>query len=130
MDNRRLVVVLTVTNLGLIAAFLGRDLTVEAQSAPAVLRAQRFELVDAGGQVRASLEVAGDSEALLRLRDSNGAVRVKLGGGAEGSGLVLFDDSTEPGVQIIARKRPTAQRPATTSVKLFGPHGRKRVLTP
>jgi hypothetical protein len=130
MNGQRLVVVLTLTNLVLLAVFLGRAPTLEAQGAPAVLRGQKIELVDAAGQVRASLEVAGDNEAVLRLRDSNGAIRVKLGGATEGSGLILYDDSTEPGVQVVARRRTTTARPTATSVKLFGPDGRERVITP
>lgn len=130
MNRTTVVVVVTVTNLVLLAGIVGRGFRVEAQGVPAVLRAQRVELVDARGQVRASLEVAGDSEAVLRLRDSSGAIRVKIGGSTEGSGLVLYDDSTEPGVQVVARTRTTATRPTTTSVRLFGPDGRERVITP
>jgi hypothetical protein len=48
-----------------------------------VLRAQRIELVD-------------------RIRDLEGNIRVKLGASQSGSGLVLLNDRTEPGVQVLA----------------------------
>lgn len=128
--NRATTMVLMVMNLILLAGLLGRCFRLEGQEAPAVLRAQKIELVDSQGRVRASLEVVGDSESVLRLRDSSGAIRVKLGGSRHGSGLVLYDDSTEPGVQLVARRRTTPTRPTATSVRLFGPDGRERVITP
>ena len=130
MRGQRVAMVVTVMNLVLLAILVGQGFKAEAQGTPAVLRAQKIELVDTNGQVRGSLEVAGDSEAVLRLRDSSGAIRVKIGGSTDGSGLVLYDDSTEPGVQVVARRRTTAARPTTTSMKLLGADGRERVITP
>jgi hypothetical protein len=130
MRGQRVAMVFTVINLALLAFVVGQGVNAEAQGTPAVLRAQKIELVDAKGQVRGSLEVAGDSEAVLRLRDSSGAIRVKIGGSTEGSGLILYDDSTEPGVQVVARRRTTAAKPTGTSVKLIGGNGRERVITP
>jgi len=130
MTGQRVAIVLTMINLVLLAFGAGRGLKAETQGTPAVLRGHKTELVDAKGLVRGSLEVAGDSEAVLRLRDSSGAIRVKIGGSTEGSGLVLYDDSTEPGVQVVARRRTTAARQTTTRVKLQGADGRERVITP
>jgi hypothetical protein len=130
MRSQSVAVALTLLNLALLAVVISQGVTAEAQAPPAVLRAQKIELVDTNGQVRGSLEIAGDSEAVLRLRDSSGAIRVKIGGSTEGSGLVLYDDSTEPGVQVVARRRTTAARPTATSVKLLGAGGRERVITP
>ena len=130
MTGQGVATVLTAMNLVLLAFVAGQGLEAEAQGTPAVLRAQKIELVDTKGQVRGSLEVAGDGEAVLRLRDSSGAIRAKIGGSTDGSGLILYDDSTQPGVQVIARQRTTAARPATTSVKLLGANGRERVITP
>ncbi|MBE7490382.1 MAG: hypothetical protein HS108_01260 [Planctomycetes bacterium] len=85
-----------------------------AQEAPAVLRAQRFELVDEGGTVRASLSAAGgvtelrlighddDTNATLRIRrdgstaltfhDAKQQARMVLGiGGASVGGLAFAD---------------------------------------
>ena len=130
MKGRSIAIVLTITNLVLLAIVAGQAVGAPAQGTPAVLRAQKIELVDAKGQVRGSLEIAGDSEAVFRLRDSSGAIRVKIGGSTHGSGLILFDDSTEPGVQVVARRRTTAAAPTTTSVRLFSADGRERVITP
>jgi hypothetical protein len=62
--------------------------------------------------------------------DSAGTIRVKLGGGTTGSGLLLLDETAEPGVQIIARRSATADRQATTSINLIGPGGQRRTITP
>ena len=67
-----------------------------------VLRAQRIELVDERGQIRAQLQVEPDGEAILRIRDPEGNIRIKLGASQSGSGLVLLNDRTEPGVQVVA----------------------------
>lgn len=130
MKSQRLAVVLTLANLAILAVIASLGFGVEAQSVSSVIRAQKIELVDTNGQVRGSLEIAGDSEAVLRLRDSSGAIRVKIGGSTEGAGLILYDDSTEPGVQAVARRRATPARSTTTSIKLFGPDRRERVITP
>lgn len=130
MNAQRLAVLLTVANLAVLAGVVSRDFVVEAQTVPAVLRAQKIELVEPTGEIRGSLEIAGDREAVLRLRDSSGAIRVKIGASADGSGLILYDESTAPGVQAVARRRATPARSTTTSVKLFGPGSRERVITP
>ncbi len=69
-------------------------------------------------------------EAVLRLLDEKGTIRVKLGGGEGGSGLLLLDEVTEPGVHIIARRTGTAATPTTTSVTLRGADDRRRVIAP
>jgi len=53
-----------------------------------ILRAQALELVDDHGQVRSRLEV-------------------KPGAGEDGSGMFLADETTQSGVQIIARQTST-----------------------
>jgi hypothetical protein len=45
-----------------------------------------------------------------------------------GSGLVLLDEATQPGVQIIARRIGTVERPTTTGVTLTGADGQPRVI--
>ena len=45
---------------------------------------------------------------VLRLRDAGGTIRVKLGASAEGSGLVLLDDATEPGIHMLAKRAGTS----------------------
>jgi hypothetical protein len=48
---------------------------------------------------------------------------VKLGAGTDGSGLLLANDATEPGVHILAK-------PQGSSVRLADKNGRERLITP
>ena len=77
------------------------------QETPALLRARAIELVDDRGQVRAQLNVEGDG-AVFRLRDRNGTIRTKLGAGVDGSGLLLANERTELGAQMLATRRRTS----------------------
>jgi hypothetical protein len=88
------------------------------------------ELVDEHGQVRSRLNVEPSGEVLFRLIDRNGTIRVKLGAGDTGSGLLLIDEATTPAVHMIARQMGTPERPTTTSVTLRGPDGREQVIRP
>jgi hypothetical protein len=84
-----------------------------AKRVRSVLRARAIELVDGRRQVRAEIKVERGGEVVFRLRDEDGAIRVKLGGGREGSGLLLLNEATEPGVQALAgaeRTSVTVQR--------------------
>jgi hypothetical protein len=89
----------------------------------AVLRARMIEPVDDRGQVRANLKLEPDGAAVFRLRDAEGAIRVKLGATADGSGLLLLDDRTEPAVRLLAE-------PAGTTLTLTEKGKEKRVLRP
>lgn len=124
---QRVAVLVTGINLVLMVLLLSRSAV--AQGDPQVLRGRSLELVDASGHVRAQFNVEPDGEAVFRLRDAAGTIRVKLGASANGSGLTLIDETTEPGVQIIARRAATAGRPATTSISLSSDKGR-RTITP
>lgn len=84
-----------------------RDVPASAQTVPDVLRARAIELVDARGRVRAQFNVQSTGEVVLRLRDSTGTIRVKLGADEDGSGLLLANESTEPGVHILATRDRT-----------------------
>lgn len=95
----------------------------EPEKIPAVLRARAIELVDERGQARASIVVEPGGEAVLRLRDATGAIRVKLGASEDGSGLLLLDDRTEPAVHLLAKR-------AGTSVTLAEKDKEKRILKP
>jgi hypothetical protein len=70
-----------------------------------VLRAQKIELVDARGVTRARLSSEPDGEVVLRLIAANGELRVKLGAANDGSGLLLANSVTEPGVHVLAQGR-------------------------
>ena len=67
-----------------------------AEGVPQVVRAQAFELVDARGQVRATLDARG-----LKLLDANGTIRAKLGADVDGSGLLLANEQTRVGVHAL-----------------------------
>src|SRR5687768_9176384 len=88
----------------------------------ALVRARAIELVDDKGRIRASLGVESNGEAVFRMRDVDQTIRVKLGASKEGSALLLLDDSTNPGLHLLARHG--------TTMTLINPDGRKRVLSP
>lgn len=123
MVMRRVLLGLTALNITLVAGQAAHTSFASAAGVPATLRANVIELVDGGGKVRAQLKVEDDGEAVFRLRDSNGDIRVKLGAGREGSGLLLLDGSTEPGVHLLAKS-------AETRLTLSSGYGRRRVITP
>ena len=106
MTTRRLVAASIGVNLLLLLGVLMHQRAAAAQVAqPAVapvVRAQAIELVDKGGKVRAQLSVEENGDAVFRMRDSEGTIRVKLGASRSGSALVLLDGSTEPGVHVMA----------------------------
>jgi len=92
----------------LIALILYDRATAKAQAAnPGVLRARAIELVDGRGRVRAQLNVESSGEVVFRLHDEQGTIRVKLGASEAGSGLLLANESTEPGVHILAKRNDT-----------------------
>ena len=68
------------------------------------VQVREFSLVDDKGTQRVSIKVEDDGEVMFRMFDGNHTIRVKLGGGANGSGLVLLDDETNPGVQILSKQ--------------------------
>jgi hypothetical protein len=141
MKAPRLALALTVANLALLMFVLIRLLPPSANAmsqglaeaqveAAPVLRGRALELFDEEDRVRARINVEPDGEVILRLLDENGTIRVKLGAGESGSGLLLLDETTEPGVQIIARRTGSVATPTTTSMTLQGADGRRRVITP
>src|ERR687898_1120040 len=105
MTIQRLVLVLAGIAAVVAAGFL-HDGSAEAK-APAVLRAQAIELVDGRGRVRAQLKVEPGGQVVFRLRDRNGVIRTKLGADEAGSGLLLLDEQTEPGIHLVASRNGT-----------------------
>jgi hypothetical protein len=65
---------------------------------------KEFELVGEDGRSRATIKVETGGEVLLRMMDETGTIRVKVGAGHDGSGILLLDDSTEPGIHLLSRK--------------------------
>ena len=123
MKADRLAVALTVINFVLLIIVLAQSRTIATQTIPQVLRVRAFELVDENGEVRAQFNVESNGEVVFRLRDATGAVRLKMGASEEGSGLLLINHLTEPGVQILADQNGT-------SLTLTKEGGTKRVIEP
>lgn len=70
-------------------------------------RASATELVDGNGQVRAQLNVDDDDgEVVLRLRDADGSIRVKLGASKDGSGLLLLDEALSQASTCLRSTKP------------------------
>jgi hypothetical protein len=103
---------------------------VSPQDAPSIVRAAGLEIVDARGVVRARLGIKGSDTIELDLFDRTGTIRVKLGAGDDASGLVMGDGTEPLPIHLLARNKPTAERPATTHITLKAPGGRERVITP
>jgi hypothetical protein len=123
MNMNRLAVALTVINLALLIFLLAQSRLIANQTIPQVLRVRAFQLVDENGEVRAQLDVESNGEVVFRLRDQEGTIRVKLGASEEGSGLLLLNDLTEPGVHILADQNGS-------SLTLTEEGGAERVIEP
>src|SRR6185295_7955128 len=113
MKIQRILIALTVLNLGLMVFLLTQIRRVEAvspgnaeagTSEASVLRGSALEIVDDQGRVRASIKIQpGDpnfkmpdgktgypATVMFRLIDPNGRPEVKLGASVEGGGLGLI----------------------------------------
>lgn len=62
-----------------------------------------------------------NGEFVFRLRDEKETLRVKIGASEEGSGLLLINNLTEPGVHILADQNGS-------SLTLTEESGAKRVI--
>jgi hypothetical protein len=129
MSVLRVGVVVPLVNVTLLALTLKEAVPSSVQPVEPVLRGRALELVDEHGKLRSRLSVEPGGEVVLRLLDAQGTIRVKLGAGEDGSGLVLLDEETEPGVHLVARRAGTANRPATTSLTLRADN-QTRVIRP
>ena len=117
MKLQRLVLILTLLNLGLFVFLIAETHKTEAQAVPGVLRGRALEIVDDRGRVRASIEVLpadpnvkmpdgtrGYPETvLLRLIDSHGGPHTKLSTTEDGAGMSLGGTADPAYVQILAR---------------------------
>ena len=110
MKIQRVAIALTIVNLVLLIFVVAQIHPAVAQGVAPVLRGRALEIVDERGQVRAEMRVLppvtmpdGKTYAesvLLRMRDPSGLVRVKLDANHDGSGLMLADDSQQPGLHL------------------------------
>jgi len=104
MKLQRMLIVLTLVNLGLLIFLLAQIRPVRAQEVAPLLRTRALEIVDEQGKVRADLKVDHDPEvAILHMTDPNGLIRVKLSATSDGSGLILANNSQAPGIWMSAR---------------------------
>lgn len=122
-NMQRLVLALTIINLGLLLGFLISNRLIAAPAVEPVVRTNMLELLDANGTVRSRLKVEADGEVVFRLTDPSGNIRVKLGAGADGSGLVLINDATEPGIHMLTTAK-------ATRLVLKDKTGAERVISP
>jgi hypothetical protein len=118
-----LAISLAAINLVLLLFILTQARPTVAQDVAPVLRAQTIELVDEQGQIRAQLDTESGGEVVFRLRDAQGNIRVKLGAAEDGSGLLLLDETTEPGVQMLVK-------PTGATLTLTGQDGQQRLIKP
>ncbi|MBI1879870.1 MAG: hypothetical protein HYR94_16890 [Chloroflexi bacterium] len=123
MKIQLLTITLAAINLVLLLFILTQARPIIAQNVAPVLRAQAIELIDNHGQIRAQLNAESNGEVVFRLRDANGVIRVKLGAAEDGSGLLLLDEATEPGVHILVK-------PTGATLTLTGQDGQQRVIKP
>jgi hypothetical protein len=123
MGGRRFLIALTGTNALVLAGLLIHSNHLAAASDQETVRARAIELVDQHGRVRAQLNVESNGEAVFRLRDAKGEIRVKLGAGGDGSGLLLLDGATEPAIHMLAKD-------SGTSVTLTSKGRQPRVIAP
>jgi hypothetical protein len=128
MTQSATVKTLTAFNV-IISCLLVGSLLMGAKANPTTVRAQTVELIDERGTVRGQWTVESGGEVVLRLRDEQGAIRVKLGASASGSGLVMLDETTAPGVQVIARRVPEDGR-ASTGITVTGAGGSQARVSP
>jgi hypothetical protein len=123
MRVQRIALAVTAINLALLLTAWAQARATGSQTIPPVLRGRALELVDDRGQIRARLNVESNGQVVFRLLDQKGTIRVKLGAAEDGSGLVLLNDATKPGVHILAQA-------AGSSLRLKNKDGRERVMTP
>jgi hypothetical protein len=102
MRAHRVLIGLTGINAMIAILLLAHGTRAAGGGEPETVRARAIELLDQSGQLRAQLNVETSGEVVLRLRDAKGEIRVKLGAGADGSGLLLLDGSSEPGIHMLA----------------------------
>ncbi len=108
MTLQRLTSALAAVCLLAVVGVLFLDRPAGAKRVPSVLRARSIELVDGRGRARMQIKVERGGEVVFRMRDQDGSVRVKLGASRTGSGLLLLNEATEPGVQMLAGAAKTS----------------------
>jgi hypothetical protein len=143
MKSHRLLMALTVFNLGLLVFLLAQIevrvlgfqflRSLEVNSAGSVLRGHALEITDDAGRIRASIKLHPASvlpdgttypeTVLLRLLNSQGTPNVKLAATEDGSALALSGEANPTHVQILARG-------TTSSLTLTNKDGQQHAIAP
>src|ERR1700730_8367203 len=147
MKTQRILIALTVINLGLAMFLLAQIRRVDARSVEArgvagdnvlpVLRGRQLDIVDDQGRVRASIKIhAGDPKfkmpdgkigypetVMFRLIDPKGRPEVKLGASVEGAGLGLAGETDTTYITLKSEG-------ADASLKMTTRDGRQQLIKP
>jgi len=137
MKIQRLLIALTVVNLGLTMFLLAQIRRVEADGVAPVLRGRALEVVDDQGRIRASIKlhpadqnfkmpdgkIGYPETVMFRLIDANGRPEVKLGASEQGGGLGLIGISDT--THVILQAEGT-----DSSLKLTNKDGRQQLIKP
>jgi hypothetical protein len=137
MNTQRLLTILTAVNLGLLGFQVVQPNLARASAPelPGVLRGRALEIVDARGNVRASIAVMPEDPSvvwngkpypetvLLRLMSPEGRPNVKLGASHTGAGLLIGGESNPTYVQVLAEG-------GESTLKLINKDGAERVIKP
>ncbi len=122
MKNPKLLLLLTLANL-LLLLFIFSETGSASGGTGTILKGNGLELSDEKGVIRAKINIEKNGEAVLRMFDETGTIRVKIGASSKGSGLVFLNDSTELGVQILAKD-------TGSSIKIVERDGKEKVIKP
>jgi hypothetical protein len=136
MKTQRLLIALTVVNLGLLIFLLLSQIgSVLASDSAPVLRGRALEIVDEQGRPRATLNVIPESTqangekypetVLLRLITERGRPSVKISASEQGAGLALVGPSNTRETYVQLRADGTV-----SSLRLRNENGRERIVTP
>jgi hypothetical protein len=115
MNNSKWAIVMVAVCLVVTVAAVAYAAGQAKTAAPKVVRAQRFEVMDAEGRVRAQVGLGTDGRApTLVLRDEKGEMRAMLALGSEGnSALALMDGKGETRAAVAGMKRWLAGKTAS-----------------
>jgi len=136
MKTQRLLIALTVVNLGLLIFLLLSQIgSVLASDSAPVLRGRALEIVDEQGRPRATLNVIPESTqangekypetVLLRLITERGRPSVKISASEQGAGLALVGPSNTRETYVQLRADGTV-----SSLRLRNENGREHIVRP
>lgn len=122
MKSRYFLTVLMIVNLFMFIFLMG-GLSSSSADDQKILKIRGLEMIDENGLIRSSLRLEPEGEVILRFFDNKGEIRFKAGASEKGSGLLLINNLTNPGVQILAKD-------TGTSLKLIDNNGKEKLIEP